>query len=498
MSSDSYEENFKLFENWQKDGFRKGQLLGEGTEGSVRLIKIKDKKYAVKISNVTIDDEYLHISALPEIVNLMSIQHPYITRAYEVKIYQENSYIFMNVMDGDLENYLRNNELNFKNKKRFIYQLGIALDHISKSGYVHCDVKPPNILIKNENIKLADLGLLRVQEHISPRDCQTYEYKAPELMEIKNDEFYYYRKMLKNRKINHDDIKLDHGKSELWTYGINCLIILYNKYDITFDHIKIYKSVYGKEIIEQRVKRGIEAKSPYDVLLEIFSKKYFYSIYEIITDIYGKLKNPEEDKLVKIVCKYFLNFIPNKRVNYQIFLDMNLFDDVRNIFVQNLPILNNDRILSLPTNRIYTAENLDTTTEWIFEVAEDFNFPVYVTFDSVDFFLQYIDKYISKKQDLQLFAIVSMYIVCHINNYNIDIDSFVSISNDSYTHKKIINKIIEVINTENGKLRVIGIYKFLPKISLLQNARKIITNYRNYVSQGGPRGLASNILDNNN
>ncbi|KAL0276493.1 UNVERIFIED_CONTAM: hypothetical protein PYX00_004051 [Menopon gallinae] len=68
--------------------------------------------------------------------------------------------------------------------KRYMYQLLKGLDHLHHHGLFHRDIKPENILIKNEVIKIADLGSIRgaysrppYTEYISTR-----WYRSPECL----------------------------------------------------------------------------------------------------------------------------------------------------------------------------------------------------------------------------------------------------------------------------------------------------------------------------
>src|SRR5690606_9995523 len=98
--------------------------------------------------------------------------------------------IVMDTADNDLYDYMSSRELGYVEKIKYMYQIACALDYMSSQGYVHCDLKPNNILMKNKNLLLADFGLTRIKEYIDPDFCQTYCYRAPELifnLNITND-----------------------------------------------------------------------------------------------------------------------------------------------------------------------------------------------------------------------------------------------------------------------------------------------------------------------
>jgi serine/threonine protein kinase len=67
----------------------------------------------------------------------------------------------------------------------FTHQLLSALVYMHQQGWVHRDIKPPNILLMKDNtLKLADLGLVRSTvtcKKMTPMVC-TLWYRAPELL----------------------------------------------------------------------------------------------------------------------------------------------------------------------------------------------------------------------------------------------------------------------------------------------------------------------------
>lgn len=94
--------------------------------------------------------------------------------------------------------------LELKNVIKFSRQIGHAIKYIHNNNYIHCDLKPQNIVMvsaKKCKIKILDFGISRADNHINNYFyVQTLYYRAPEIFEKKNY----------NKKI------------DIWSYG--CII----------------------------------------------------------------------------------------------------------------------------------------------------------------------------------------------------------------------------------------------------------------------------------
>ncbi len=73
--------------------------------------------------------------------------------------------------------------------KDFFYQLAIGLDYIHKTGLIHRDIKPQNVLIWTDSttkevlIKWTGFGLSKVDEKIKNNNS-VFDWLAPELLKL--------------------------------------------------------------------------------------------------------------------------------------------------------------------------------------------------------------------------------------------------------------------------------------------------------------------------
>uniref|UniRef100_A0A8D2HJV2 MOK protein kinase n=1 Tax=Urocitellus parryii TaxID=9999 RepID=A0A8D2HJV2_UROPR len=87
----------------------------------------------------------------------------------------------------------RRHPLSEKKIRHYMYQLCRSLDHMHRNGIFHRDVKPENILIKQDVLKLGDFGSCRSVYSKQPYTeyISTRWYRAPEC--LLTDGFYTYK-----------------------------------------------------------------------------------------------------------------------------------------------------------------------------------------------------------------------------------------------------------------------------------------------------------------
>jgi hypothetical protein len=116
-----------------------------------------------------------------------ALEHPGIVRVLEAGEADGRPYLVMELVEGeDLRRRLdREGRFPWAEARRIARALAEALAHAHARGVVHRDVKPHNVLLAGDTVKLADFGLARVETLASLTGSSLVwgspEYMAPEL-----------------------------------------------------------------------------------------------------------------------------------------------------------------------------------------------------------------------------------------------------------------------------------------------------------------------------
>ncbi|MFQ5824730.1 MAG: protein kinase [bacterium] len=96
-----------------------------------------------------------------------SLNHPNIVIIYDVDEEEDFSYIVMEYLQGEDLKFLLETQGKFEILRtiRIISQICNALNYAHQNGIVHCDIKPSNIiLIDNDKVKVADFGIAKLPQ----------------------------------------------------------------------------------------------------------------------------------------------------------------------------------------------------------------------------------------------------------------------------------------------------------------------------------------------
>jgi eukaryotic-like serine/threonine-protein kinase len=118
-----------------------------------------------------------------------SLNHPNLVSVYDTAVDDEGVLIVMEYVPGEsLAAALRHGPLGPRRVARMARELGAALDHAHAQGVVHRDVKPANVLLRDDAVaKLVDLGIATAADTTritrSGTVLGTAAYMAPEQLE---------------------------------------------------------------------------------------------------------------------------------------------------------------------------------------------------------------------------------------------------------------------------------------------------------------------------
>ena len=151
--------------------------LGSGSCGTVILVKKEGETFAMKIQKKSGQ------KFKDEIEIWKKLSYPFIV---SLAIHFENDgydYLLMEAAIGSLMDCIRH--LKSSNRKVYAKEIFLAIEYLHGKNIIHGDIKPENILVKeNGHILLADFGLSQFMKNgkIRNHHSGTTFYLAPELI----------------------------------------------------------------------------------------------------------------------------------------------------------------------------------------------------------------------------------------------------------------------------------------------------------------------------
>ncbi|MBL8856325.1 MAG: serine/threonine-protein kinase, partial [Planctomycetaceae bacterium] len=181
--------------------------LGSGGFGVVCLARdvTLERMVALKFGLRSKFRTEAHVSAfIREARTIAQLQHPAIVTIYDVlQVDQWLCIVQQFVDDGDLRQHLKAGQLTFARTVEICRQLAAGLAFSHSRGFVHCDIKPANILMdKAGNPYIADFGLAihEVNRVENGARAGTPRYMPPEVV------------MGETHRID--------GRADIWSLGV--------------------------------------------------------------------------------------------------------------------------------------------------------------------------------------------------------------------------------------------------------------------------------------
>ena len=179
----------KLLNRFRIDG-----LLGAGGMGEV--YRAFDERIEEPVAIKTIARLLAHSPAIrrriaAEVQNARRVTHPNVCRIHELFDAGDTVFFSMELIEGPLLSDVLANPIDKKRALLLIRQIAEGLHAAHRTGVVHGDLKPSNIILEEKTevrAVLMDFGLARAIDHTAPRalgawslQAGTLDYMAPEL-----------------------------------------------------------------------------------------------------------------------------------------------------------------------------------------------------------------------------------------------------------------------------------------------------------------------------
>ncbi len=157
--------------------------LGAGGMGEVYRAKDTrlDRSVAIKILPT-------HLSANPELRQrfdrearaISSLTHPHICALYDVGHEDGTDFLVMEYLEGQtLADKVAGGPMPLEDVLRIGRQMAEALAAAHRSGVVHRDLKPGNVMLTRSGVKLLDFGLARMGVEAEAPSSSSLTMKAP-------------------------------------------------------------------------------------------------------------------------------------------------------------------------------------------------------------------------------------------------------------------------------------------------------------------------------
>lgn len=163
------------------------KVLGDGTYGSVLLAS--NKSTGEKVAIKKMKQKYYNweeCMKLREINSLRKLIHPNIVKLREVIRENDELHLVFEFMDANLYEFTKSRVRPIPESKvrNMMFQVMQGMHHVHKHGYFHRDMKPENLLVTGDLVKIADFGLAREIRARPPFTdyVSTRWYRAPEVL----------------------------------------------------------------------------------------------------------------------------------------------------------------------------------------------------------------------------------------------------------------------------------------------------------------------------
>ncbi|NNE65894.1 MAG: serine/threonine protein kinase, partial [Pyrinomonadaceae bacterium] len=146
--------------------------IGKGGMGEVYLAHDTelDRKVAIKfLSDEFVDDSDKLNRFVQEAKAASALNHPNIITIHQIGITDDTRFIALEYIEGETLTERLKNKLKFNKALDIATQIASALDAAHAAGIVHRDIKPDNVMIREDGIvKILDFGIAKLMKREKP------------------------------------------------------------------------------------------------------------------------------------------------------------------------------------------------------------------------------------------------------------------------------------------------------------------------------------------
>lgn len=240
-----------------KDDFEKICLLGNGSQGVVRLVR--RKQTGVLFAMKSVDKKALEASGkthtiIAERNNLMISSHPFIVKlCYAFQSDNQFHLVLEYAPGGDLyERISRDGKFSIERTKLYIAELALALQYLHSKGIIYRDVKSENVVLdKDGHVRLTDFGWSKQMNgtNLTSTICGTTDFLAPEIIVGKKYTFStdWWALGLLMYEMLTGEFPFEQDNRKKMLYDILKTEPNYNRPEFTPEAVEVMKALLSKE-----------------------------------------------------------------------------------------------------------------------------------------------------------------------------------------------------------------------------------------------------------